>query len=238
MGLPYAKDPGITRHLAAFSRAHAASAHAALGEPPDVPGLPRPDAILLNGGVFNSEPIKQRLVEVVSSWWPQAGPIPLLEHDSLDLAVARGAAYFGLARRGLGRRIGGGAAHALFVGLEKAGSEHPVALCVISRGQEEGEIVELGDRVFQLTLGRPVRFPLYSTAADRIEKSGDLVPVTDDLHPLAPIHTLLKGAGGRGGNVPVHLRAMLTEIGTLELWCVSNQMPSAGGSNSNSWRSR
>ena len=199
-----------------------------------MPGLPRPDAILLNGGVFNSEPIKHRLVEVVSSWWPQGGPIPLLEHDSLDLAVARGAAYYGLARRGLGRRIGGGAAHALFVGLEKAGSEHPVALCVISPGQVRGEIVELGDRVFQLTLGCPVRFPLYSTAADRIEKSGDLVPVTDDLHPLAPIHTLLKGAGGRGGNVPAHLRAMLTEIGTLELWCVSIvSTPVAGASNSN-----
>jgi hypothetical protein len=108
VGLPYAQDPAITRHLAAFLRAHAPAAHAALGEPADAPGLPRPDAILLNGGVFNSAPITNRLVEVVSSWWPQAGPVPLLEHDSLDLAVARGAAFYGLARRGLGHRIGGG----------------------------------------------------------------------------------------------------------------------------------
>jgi hypothetical protein len=93
---------------------------------------------------------------------------------------------------------------------------------VFPRGQEEGETVDLGGRVFHLALGRPVRFPLFSTAADRIDRSGEVVPVADDLRPLPPIHTLLKGAAGKSGNVPVHLRAMLTEIGTLELWCVSN----------------
>jgi molecular chaperone DnaK (HSP70) len=222
VGLPYAQDPAITRHLAAFLRGHARATRQARGEHPEMSGVPRPDAILLNGGVFNSASITQRLAEVVSSWWPEAGAIPLLEHDSLDLAVARGAAFYGLVRRGLGRRIGGGAAHALFVGLEKVGSDRPAALCVIPRGKEEGEVVDLGDRVFQLSVGRPVRFPLYSTASDRIEKSGDVVVVTDDLHPLPPIHTLLKGSAGRTGNVPVHLRAVLTEIGTLELWCVSN----------------
>src|SRR5581483_514841 len=217
LGLPYAQDPAITRHLASFLRAHASAARTALGEAAAPARLPRPDAILLNGGVFNSEPITRRLVEVVSSWWPQAEAIPLLEHDSLDLAVARGAAFYGLARRGLGRRIGGGSAHALFVGLEKAGSEQAMALCVIPRGQEEGQAVDLGGRVFRLSLGRPVRFPLYSTASDRIEKSGEVVSVGEDLHPLPPIHTLLQGAAGRTGSVPVHLRAMLTEIGTLEL---------------------
>jgi hypothetical protein len=68
-------------------------------------------------------------------------------------------------------------------------------------------------------------FPLYSTAADRLEKSGDVVPIDDDFHALPPIHTLLKGAASKGGLVPVHLRAMLTEIGTLELWCVSETHP-------------
>jgi hypothetical protein len=222
VSLPYAQDPAITRHLAAFLQAHAPAAREALGLAPETPGLPRPDAILLNGGVFNSEPITRKLVEVVSSWWPEVRVVPVLEHDSLDLAVARGAAYYGLVRRGLGQRISGGSAHALFVGLEKAGSEQPMALCVIPRGQEEGDTVELGGRVFQLSLGRPVRFPLYSTASDRIEKSGEIVPVTEDLQPLPPIHTLLKGSETPGGKVPVHLQATLTEIGTLELSCVSN----------------
>ena len=222
IGLPYAPDPAITRHLASFLRLHADAGFAALGASGTTAAqLPRPDAILLNGGVFNSPRIAERLVAVLSSWWPQAPPIPLLAHSSLELAVARGAAYYGLVRHGMGRRITGGAAHALYVGLEKAGSESPLALCVIPRGQEEGEQVDLGTRVFQLTLGRPVRFPLFSSTSDRVERAGDVVPVSDDMNVLPAIHTVLKSAQAKGGTVAVHLRSTLTEIGTLELWCVS-----------------
>jgi molecular chaperone DnaK (HSP70) len=222
LGLPYAKDPAITRQLAAFLRLHAKAGFAALGEPfeehPQT--LPRPDAILLNGGVFNSPKISSRLIDALSAWWPDQPPVPLLEHDSLELAVARGAAYYGLVRRGLGRRIGGGAAHAFYIGLQDARGQ-PQALCVIPRGHEEGETVELTEQKFQLTLGRPVQFPIYSTAADRVDRSGEVVPVTEDLQPLRPIHTLLKSGKGKTGEVPVHLRAALTEIGTLEISCVS-----------------
>jgi hypothetical protein len=224
MGLPYAQDPAITRHLAAFLRVHATGGFAAVGEPARHSSVPRPDAILLNGGVFNSPQIRERLVRAVSGWWPDQPPIPLLHHESLDLAVARGAAFYGLVRRGLGRRISGGAAHALYVGLEAAGSQ-PAALCVIPRGQEEGQTVDLRGRGFQLALGKPVRFPLFSTASDRLERAGEIVPVTEDLQPLPPIHTLLRGSGAKTGNTPVHLSATLTEIGTLELWCVSNNSP-------------
>ena len=223
LGLPYAQDPAITRHLAAFLRAHAAAALTALGlDPAPADTLPRPDAILLNGGVFNSPRIADRLLQAISAWWPDAAPIPLLAHDSLELAVARGAAFYGLVRRGLGRRITGGAAHVLYVGLGSATDQAPSALCVIPRGQEEGEVVDLGTRVFQLTLGRPVRFPLFSSASDRPEKSGDIVPLSEDMKALPPIHTLLKGSADKTGAVPVHLRSSLTEIGTLELWCVAN----------------
>jgi molecular chaperone DnaK (HSP70) len=226
LGLPYAQDPAVTRQLAAFLRAHAPAGLAALGQadrrPRGSAGLPRPDAILLNGGVFNARAVAARLVEVVSGWWPEAPPIPLLAHESLELAVARGAAYYGLVRRGLGRRIGGGTAHALYVGLEKQGAERPMALCVIPRGQEAGESVDLGGRVFHLTLGRPVRFPLFTTTSDRVETTGEIVPVSEDLSRLPPVHALLDGVGGKAGPVPVHLRATVTEIGTLELCCVSN----------------
>ncbi|MHC1763637.1 MAG: Hsp70 family protein [Verrucomicrobiia bacterium] len=220
IGLPYAKDPAITRQAAAFLHAHAEAGLAALGEPGQGP-LPRPDAILLNGGVFNSPKIAERLLTVLSSWWPDAPPIRQLQHTSLELAVARGAAWYGLVRRGMGRRITGGAAHALYIGLEKAGSETPLALCVVPRGQEEGERVDLGDRVFQLTLGKPVRFPLYSSTSDRVERAGEVTSLSDDMQPLPPIHTVLKSARSKAGQVPVHLRVALTEIGTLELWCVS-----------------
>jgi molecular chaperone DnaK (HSP70) len=222
LGLPYAQDPSITRHLAAFLKTHAEAGFAALGQPGIAGSIPRPEAILLNGGVFNSPRITERLLQVVSSWWPDQAPPQMLRHESLDLAVARGAAFYGLVRKGLGRRIGGGSAHALYVGLERAGTDSALALCVVPRGQEEGETVDLGGRVFQLAVGRPVRFPLFSTSSDRLEKAGDVIPVNPDLQVLPPIHTLLKSSVDRQGTVPVHLQVRLTEIGTLELWCVSN----------------
>jgi len=208
LGLPYASDPAITRQLAAFLQTHIAAG--------------RPDAILLNGGVFNSAAIRSRLVEVISGWWPAASCVRVLEHESRELAVARGAAWYGMVRHGMGRRIGGGAAHSFYVGLEVKRDEEPKALCMIPRGHEEGQTVELGNRTFNLMLGTPVQFPLFTSTSDRVVSSGDIVTVTGDLHPLPPIHTVLKSAEGRTGHVPVHLRALLTEIGTLELWCVSN----------------
>ncbi len=223
LGLPYAQDPAVTRHLAAFLRQHAAAAWAALGETPPFEGaVPRPDAVLLNGGVFNSPRLSERLVDAVSALFPDRPRVPLLKHDSLELAVARGAAYYGLARRGFGLKIGGGAARAYYV--ELAGGESGTqGVCLIPRGFDEGETVELKDRTFQLTLGRPVEFQLFSTTADRIDKPGEVVPLEEEtFRPLPPIHTILKGASGATGTVPVHLRCTLTEIGTLELWCVSN----------------
>ncbi len=220
LGLPYASDPAITRHLAGFLTQHAAAGFTALGTPSGE-GLPRPDALLLNGGVFNSPRLAQRLVDAVSAWWPAQPKIALLRHDSLDLAVARGAAYYGLTRRGLGRRIGGGAARAYYVGVEAAAGGTPQATCLVPRGFEEGESVDLAARSFVLTLGRPVQFQLYSTTADRIDKPGDVVELQEAFLPLPPIHTLLRGGDPKQQTVPVHLKATLTEIGTLELFCVS-----------------
>jgi molecular chaperone DnaK (HSP70) len=223
LGLPYAQDPAITRHLAAFLRQHAAACFAALHAETAKNALPRPDAILFNGGVFNSPKISQRLLEVASSWWPDAPPVRLLPHQSLELAVARGAVCHGLARRGLGRRIGGGAAHALYVGLAaETETAAPRALCLIPRGHEEGQPVELKSRPFELTLGQPVQFPLFSTTSDRIDLPGDLVEIGGEFQSLPPIHTVFKGTGARTTVVPIHLRATLTELGTLELWCAAN----------------
>ncbi len=219
LGLPYASDPGITRHIKAFLKAHAKSAFAALNEETGL--VPRPDAILLNGGVLNSPRLAAKLVSVVSSWWPERPPIPLLEHHSLDLAVARGAAYYGLVRRGMGQRITGGAARSFYIGLEVAGTEQKMALCIAPRGQEEGETVELREREFQLLLGKPVRFPLYYSSGDAVDASGSVVTVREDMASLPPIHTILTGGQFRGQSLPVFLRSRLTELGTLELWCVS-----------------
>ncbi len=248
LGLPYTQDPAISRHLAAFLQKHAAAASAALSSSGSshsplstlnpqlstVAALPRPDAILLNGGVFNSPRLAHRLVEVVSAWWPDQPRIPLLHHDSLDLAVARGAAAYGLVRRGVGRRIGGGAAQALYIGLTAEKETAPQrAVCVIPRGHEEGQTLDLTERPFQLTVGRPVQFPLFSTTADRADAPGAIVDISDSetFRPLPPLHTLLRSAHSplptlnpqlSTRPIPVHLRSTLTELGTLELWCVSN----------------
>lgn len=203
LGLPYATDAAITRHVVAFLRAHA-------GE-----SLSRPDAILLNGGVFNSPVLTAALVDSVSNIWADQPKIPLLPHDSLDLAVARGAAYSGLARKALGKKIGGGAPRAFYVSV---GSNK--AVCLIPRGLEEGETVELKERTFTLTLGKPVQFQLFSTTADRLDKAGDVIELDDEsLKSLPPIHTILSGQ--KGTTVQVHLVCTLTEVGTLELSCVA-----------------
>ncbi|HEX9053214.1 MAG TPA: Hsp70 family protein [Anaeromyxobacter sp.] len=223
LGLPYEPDPAITRHVAAFLAAHASEARGARG---GAEGLPRPDAILFNGGFFTPSEVRERLREVVSSWFPEAPPIAALDAPALEVAVARGAAYHALVRRGLGLRIGGGSARAYYVGIDAPGGRQ--ALCVVPRHLDEGARVAV-PRTFALALGRPVRFEPYASAGARTEAPGDVAPVTDDLAPLPPVETVLQppasgGAAPRSpatSEIPVRLEAVLTEIGTLELWCVA-----------------
>jgi molecular chaperone DnaK (HSP70) len=218
LGLPYESDPAITRHVAAFLAAHAGEAGAG-----GRGGLSRPDALLVNGGVFAPPAVRERLRLVVSSWFPGAAPVPLLEGAQLHLAVARGAALAGLARRGLGLRVGGGSPRAFYVGIATPAGER--ALCVAPRHLEEGERVEV-PRSFTLAVGRPVRFPLLASTSPRLERAGDVVDRTDDLVDLPPVETVLQGEGVSGkAELPVRLEASLTEIGTLELWCASPAGP-------------
>jgi hypothetical protein len=217
LGLPYESDPAVTRHVAAFLAAHAAESGVAQG------GLARPDAILVNGGVFTPGEVRERLAAVVSSWFPGSPPPILLATPALDLAVARGAVSSALVRRGFGLRIGGGSPRAFYVGI--AAPEGERALCVVPRHLEEGSRVTV-PRPFALALGRPVRFPLHASTHARLEAPGDLVPLSDDLVPLPAVEAVLRaegdgGAGGRPAEIPVRLEAVLTEIGTLELWCAA-----------------
>ncbi len=219
LGLPFASDPAITRHLVAFLKAHAAAGQRALGT---TSGLPRPDAILLNGGVFNSPALTRALVSTVSALWPESPSIRLLAHDSLDLAVARGAAWSGVARKALGQKIGGGAPRAFYAVVSEAGSTERKGVCLIPRGLEEGSTVELREREFTLTLGRPVQFQLYATTADSLDQPGQVVSLEGEaFKALPPIHTIL--AGAKGAQVKVHLVASLSEVGTLALSCVAGE---------------
>jgi molecular chaperone DnaK (HSP70) len=218
IGLPYAADPAVTRHLAHFlSRQRQADAAAA-----------KPTAVLFNGGVMHAAMLRDRLVEVLGSWFAGATPVRVLTGGDPEHAVARGAAYYGLARRGRGVRIRGGTARAYYIGIETAmpavpGVRPPIkALCVVPRGLEEGSEVQLPAQEFGLVVGEATEFRFLSSATRREDQVGTTVETwEDDITELAPLETTLQWEGQEGATVPVRLEARVTEVGVLELWCVS-----------------
>ncbi|HEY1097550.1 MAG TPA: Hsp70 family protein [Myxococcota bacterium] len=208
LGLPYARDAALPRHISTFLRRHkdaAADVGARI-----VGDLPIPDATLLNGGVFRAPAIRARLAAIFERW-ADGAPIRFFDVDDADLdrAVARGAAYTGLVRRGRGVRIGAGSARSYFVGVGGDDGKQQ-ALCIAPRGQHEGTTTEV-DRVFRVVVGQPVGFPLYSSTFGN-HQPGDVVDVAD-LEPLPAISTVLQP----NREVPVRLQATLSEVGTLEL---------------------
>lgn len=214
IGLPFAADPGITRHLAKFVGDHRL-----------------PSAVLFNGGVMKSPLLRQRIEHVVGSWASQ-GALRSLGGADYDRAVALGAAYYGVVRSGRGIRIRGGTARAYYVGVEAAmpavpGMEPELhALCVAKRGMEEGTHAEIKGREFGLRIGEPVVFRFLSSSTRKGDEVGDFIEeVNTDtgISELAPVETTLAGSDGEsaGALVPVHLSSNLSEVGVLELWALS-----------------
>jgi hypothetical protein len=230
LGLPYAADPAVTRHLAAFLTRHRASLSA---ENAPVPlageAFLHPTAILFNGGVMKAAPLAERVLEVLSSWLAAEGALPprVLPAVDLDLAVARGAAAYGRVRAGHGIRIRGGTARAYYVGVEAAmpavpGVPPPVrAVCLAPMGMEEGTSADLPGEELGLVVGEPAEFRLFASSSRREDRPGDVVEEEGELEPLPPLETALPPDGRAAGDVvPVRLRAHVTEIGTLEMECV------------------
>ncbi len=225
-GLPYESDPAATRHIAAFLRAQAANVDEAHRQG----GLVRPDAILFNGGATASPRIRKRLARVLAGWFGRSEPLPQLDNDRPDLAVALGAAYYGAVRRGLGLRIRGGSARAWYVGLapqpgDPEGSVRVV--CVVPHGIEEGRRVEV-PREFVARTNEPVEFSLWASSTRLDDRPGDVAVLPkDSLEPLPPVRTVL-GYGRRAAQqheVPVRIEAEVTEIGTLSLHCAAMRTP-------------
>jgi molecular chaperone DnaK (HSP70) len=239
MALPYAQDAGVTRHLAAFLTRQAQAMAAAHDAPVAVAGrkFVHPTAVLFNGGVFKAGTLKQRVLDVLNGWLAaDGGPAAKeLAGVELDLAVARGAAYYGWARHGHGLRIRGGTARAYYVGVETSmpavpGLEPPVkALCVAPFGMEEGTQADVPPQEFGLVVGEPTRFRFFSSSLRRDDRVGVMledVAGNDELEEAAPIETTLPaGEGDAGRLVPVNLQAAVTEIGTLELRCLEKGGP-------------
>jgi molecular chaperone DnaK (HSP70) len=248
LGLPYAADPAITRHLAAFLR-QAAAAHGLTetgSDPGPAPapqrlssssGLLRPDAVLFNGGFFTPPIARERLVAAIGRWFPEQGdgwqPV-VLDNQRPASAVAIGAAYYGLVRRGLGIRVAGGNTRAYYVGLQEPAGKQAErattvtgtipAVCVLPRGTDEGSTIELTEREFSVMTNRPVSFTLYSTIVGA-HRPGDLVALDPgSVHRHAPLIAVLRyGKKSRSAEIPVHLAARFTEVGTLEIWCSARE---------------
>lgn len=226
-GLPYVSDPAISRHIAAFLTLHAQASREALGELASNDSIPTPDAILLNGGIFNSALLSQRLLDILAQW--RGAPLQQLLNVHPDLAVARGAVAYAMARRGKGMSIGGGSARSYFIQVA-ADQETQQAVCILPRGTEEGQPIQLTERSFALRIGEPVRFHLVSSISDRAFNPGDIVTLNEVmftlLPPLATVLTQEKEtAQASTAEVPVQLQTTLTEVGTLELACVTQSKP-------------
>jgi hypothetical protein len=214
-GLAYEADPAVTRHLAQFLSRNEES--------------PRelPTAVLFNGGVMKSRLLQERVTEVLSSWQTDS-QLRVLESSNLDLAVAIGAAYYGLARRGRGVRIRSGLNKSYYIGVAASlpavpGMPTPIkALCVAPFGMEEGSTTEPTEREFNLIVGEPAKFDFLGTAVRTEDEVGMLIEDwEEEIEPITTIETTLDG--NFGTVIPVSIQIQLTEIGTLELWCVSRQ---------------
>jgi hypothetical protein len=234
MALPYAQDPAITRHLAAFLSRQGKALASAHDAPVKMEGKPfvHPTAILFNGGVFKAHALKERIIEVLNEWLEADGgqAVKELAGADLDLAVARGAAYYGWVRHGHGVRIRGGTARSYYVGVESPmpavpGFEPPIkALCVAPFGMEEGTQADVPPQEFGLVTGQPTRFRFFASSLRREDKVGQMLEDAahdEELEELAPIETTLSAdAAEKRHLVPVNLQAVVTEVGTLEIRCV------------------
>jgi molecular chaperone DnaK (HSP70) len=232
LGLPYAADAAVTRHLARFlSRQGGAESDALVRRGRS--GLASPTHLLFNGGVMKAPALRSRVIAVLNGWLAEDGFDPMddrhvLESASLDHAVALGAAAYGLARRGHGIRIRSGAPRTYYVGIESAmpavpGLPAPLkALCVVPFGMEEGSSAAIPGREFGLVVGEAAEFRFLSSIVRKSDPIGSLIEDWgDELEELSPLDVVLQIEGQEDAMVPVTLESRVTETGTMELWCVS-----------------
>lgn len=231
LGLPYVADAGVTRHLAQFltRQTEALTNRDKPGKKKKSAEVALPTAVLFNGGVFKSGVLRERILGILNQWSQsaKADAVRALTGGDLDQAVAKGAAYYGMVRRGKGVRIRGGTARAYYIGVETAapaipGMSPPIkALCVAPFGMEEGTQADLPGQEFGLVVGEEAEFRFLGSTLRRDDPPGTLVEDWEgQIDELTPMSVTLEGKGG-GRIVPVHLQSKVTEVGQLEIWCQS-----------------
>lgn len=243
-GLPYVRDPAVTRHLADFWQSQLGLMRRETGREALFP-----DFVLFNGGTLTPAVIRERICEVVRGWFrAEAGedwsPVEL-QNPHPELAVAIGAAYYGLVRSGLGIRVGAGSPRSYYVEVASDGGrpsrtdEEPAvvgeeitgenfrAVCLVPRGTEEGSEISLEKPSFEVLANQPVEFRMFSSSTRLGDRLGEIVELfADEITSLPPIRTVLRfGKKNVTTALPVQLTGRLTEIGVLELWCRSLDTP-------------
>jgi hypothetical protein len=224
IGLPFESDPAITRHLAEFLSAHGDGGKAV-----------RPSHVLFNGGVFNSDLLRSRVIDALAAWCGEKhAPARLTSSEDLEFAVARGAAQYGWTKEHRGVRIRGGTARAYYVGLESAGLAIPGAprplhaLCVVPFGMEEGTQLDVPSAEIGLVVGQPAQFRFFSSPVRKHDRPGLVLTSWSEgeLEESASLEaTLPADEAIEGPCVPVRFQAKITELGMFELWCVSARGP-------------
>ena len=227
-GLPYAADPAVTKHLAAFLREHRDSGADRPGESVgdteelDAVGRRRPDLVLFNGGVMAAAPIRNRVVDSLVRWFREPGEDwtpQVLASPRLDLAVAQGAAYYGMVRHGDGVRIAANLGRSYYM---QVSSDPPRALCLIPGMAEPGQRFRTEGHLLTARVGTPVQFPLWVSSTRLADAVGQMVAIDPaEMSPLPPICTaLVRGRKREGGEIRVALESELSEIGTVGMHCV------------------
>ena len=221
-GLPYAADPAdpaVSKHIAEFLKRHEVACRDALQLTEEKNQAAVPDAVLFNGGVFNSPSLNERALTVFKQWRQQ--PVTELDNTHPNLSVAYGAVAYGLARHGDQFKIGGGTARSYFLLLDDNEQEKR-GVCLMPKGTDEGQEVHLDGRKFALRLGQPVRFHLVSSSDDTKLEAGQLCDIDlEHMILLPPLIAVLETEHKQKNEVEVELVSSLTEVGTLKIECVS-----------------
>ncbi len=231
LGLPYARDARISCQLAKFL--------SMTGEV-DSSSMERfvmPTAILFNGGTMKSPQIRQRLLDLLNNWAKELNrpAIQELPNPDFDYAVSHGAVAYSLARAGKGIRIKAGTSRSYFIGVEEAAPAIPgrkprlQAVCIAPFGMEEGSQAALNGQEFALVLGEPATFRFFSHSTPNLSNGEPATVGTtvsnwqEELSELHAIETELEKGSEDGKVIRVTLESHVTELGLLELWCVSSE---------------
>jgi hypothetical protein len=232
-GLPYAADPVISKHLARFltrSLENVRSSQALsslVSDESRSKSFLAPTAVLFNGGVFKAAALRRRVLDLLTAW-NEGQPVRELAGHEPDLAVAKGASFYGRNRiTGKGIRIKAGASRSYYIGLETSmpavpGFSPPLkALCVVPQGMEEGSEVVIDARDLALVTGQPAEFRFFSSEVRRGDAPGQIIPDAErELLEISLIEVNLEAVEDipPGQPVPVQINSVITEVGTLELW--------------------